>query len=172
MTAVTQPAGTAQTATPAGSAQRAFARVALLVLAALQGTVAVWALAAPRSFYDDFPGAGRHWVSALPPYNEHLVRDVGALSLALTVLTIAAALWTERRLVLVTAAAWLAWSVPHVAYHAATADVYSTSDAVLNLVGLGLEVLLPVALILAARRLPAASSPPAAPPRAPPAAPR
>ena len=38
--------------------------------------VGVWALVLPRSFYDDFPAAGRHWVSALGPYNEHLVRDV------------------------------------------------------------------------------------------------
>jgi len=41
--------------------------------------VGFWALLAPRSFYDDFPGGGRSWVSALPPYNEHLVRDVGGL---------------------------------------------------------------------------------------------
>ena len=34
-------------------------------------------------FYDDFPGLGRSWVAADGPYNEHLVRDVGALNLAL-----------------------------------------------------------------------------------------
>ena len=46
-----------------------------------------WALGAPESFYQEFPGGGRTWVSALPPYNEHLIRDVGSLSLALAVLT-------------------------------------------------------------------------------------
>ncbi|RTL69410.1 MAG: hypothetical protein EKK42_04560 [Pseudonocardiaceae bacterium] len=77
-------------------------RVGLLVLAATQAFVGLWALPAPRSFYDDFPAPGRSWVSALPPYNEHLVRDVGALSLALTVLLVAAAIWLDRRLVAIT----------------------------------------------------------------------
>jgi len=43
----------------------------------------------PRSFYDDFP-LGRGWVAMDGRYNEHLIRDVGALNLALLVLTIGA----------------------------------------------------------------------------------
>ena len=74
-------------------------RAGLIVLAVMQGLVGVWALLGPESFYADFPGAGHAWVALLPEYNEHLTRDVGALSLALTVVLVAAAWWPERRLV-------------------------------------------------------------------------
>ncbi|WP_109639388.1 hypothetical protein [Lentzea atacamensis] len=53
----------------------------------------VWAAAFPLSFYNDFPGPGLHWVAALSPYNEHLARKVGALNLALMVLSV----WARRR---------------------------------------------------------------------------
>ena len=51
---------------------------ALAVSAAYPGA---WATFAPRSFFDTFPGAGRHWTFALPAYSEHLVTDVGAFYL-------------------------------------------------------------------------------------------
>lgn len=44
----------------------------------------------PRSFYDDFPGGGIAWVSVDGPYNEHLIRDIGAWSLGTTVVVLAA----------------------------------------------------------------------------------
>ena len=58
-------------------------RVALVVIGAGAGVVGVWAQVFPRSFYDDFPSMGRVWVAVDGPYNEHLVRDVGGLQLAL-----------------------------------------------------------------------------------------
>jgi len=45
-----------------------------------------WALMFPRAFYDHFPLPGKDWVSTLGPFNEDLVRDYGALNLALAVL--------------------------------------------------------------------------------------
>nr|AGS49532.1 hypothetical protein [uncultured bacterium esnapd8] len=48
----------------------------------------VWAAVLPVSFYNDFRLPGRRWVSALGPYSEHLIRDVGGLYLALLVLSI------------------------------------------------------------------------------------
>ena len=54
------------------------ARVGLVLLGLSQGAAALFALLAPRSFYDDFPVGGAHWVSAFAPYNEHLIRDYGA----------------------------------------------------------------------------------------------
>src|SRR3712207_2072212 len=53
-------------------------RAGLLLLASAPLVVGMWALLVPHSFYDDFPLPGRNWVSTLGPYNEHLVRDVGA----------------------------------------------------------------------------------------------
>ena len=57
---------------------RGLIRFALIYLTVTIGLVAVWILIAPKGFYDNFPGGGTHWVSALPPYNEHLERDFGA----------------------------------------------------------------------------------------------
>ena len=51
---------------------RGLIRIALIYLAVTIGWLAVWILAAPKGFYDTFPGGGTHLVSALPPYNEHL----------------------------------------------------------------------------------------------------
>src|SRR3954452_892233 len=105
-------------------------RAALGVLILSQGALALWALLAPRAFYDDFPGAGRSWVSPLGPYDEHLVRDVGALSLALPVVLVAALVSLDRRLVLVAGLAYLAWSVPHLVFHLTADDVLSTGDRI------------------------------------------
>ena len=57
---------------------RGWIRFGLIYLAVTIGVVAAWILIAPKGFYDTFPGGGTHWVSALPPYNEHLERDFGA----------------------------------------------------------------------------------------------
>ena len=66
-------------------------RFLLLSLGLPQGLIGVWALFAPRSFYDDFPVGTDGWVNVLGPFDEHLVTDVGALFIGLALLlTIAA----------------------------------------------------------------------------------
>ena len=59
-------------------------RIGLVILALSSGPIGLWATFAPKSFYEDFPGGGRHWVQLDGPYNHHLVTDFGALNLALT----------------------------------------------------------------------------------------
>jgi hypothetical protein len=98
-------------------------------------------------------------VSALPPYNEHLIRDVGSLSLALAVLTAAAALTLERRLVIVTALALLVWSTPHLAFHLGHLEGLATVDQVGQLVTLGLGVALPLVLLGLAAARPRSATP-------------
>ena len=51
-------------------------------------------------------------------YNEHLIRDVGVLNLALMVVTIGALVINTRAVARLTALAWLVYSVPHFVYHA------------------------------------------------------
>jgi hypothetical protein len=126
---------------------RAPIRIALIYLAITTGVLAVWILAAPRSFYDDFPGGSAHWVSALPPYNEHLERDFGATSLGIALLSGLAAYWMDRRLIQATAITWLAAGTPHLIYHLTTTDHYSTSDNVASLIGLALDVALPLGIL-------------------------
>jgi hypothetical protein len=106
-----------------------------------------WALGAPGSFFEGFPGGGHRWVAALPPYNEHLTRDVGSLSLGLAVLTASAALTVERRLVTVAALALLVWSTPHLVFHLGHLDGLAAGDRVGQLAALGLGVTLPLVLL-------------------------
>ena len=132
--------------------KRGWLRGGLLVLAVSALTVGFWAMPAPRSFYYDFPLPGRAWVSTLGPYNEHLVRDVGELNLALGVLLVLAAVLFERRLVQVSLVAYLAYAVPHFIYHVSTSHAFPLVDTVANLITLGLTVLLPLILLALAGR--------------------
>ena len=127
--------------------QRAPIRIALIYLTVTIGFLAIWILVAPRGFYDNFPGGSAHWVSALPPYNEHLERDFGAASLGLALLAGLAAYWMDRRVIQATALAMLAASLPHLAYHLTTTEHYSTGDNVASLIGLALDVVLPLGLL-------------------------
>lgn len=126
-------------------------RIALGYLALVSLQIGVWAVAAPRSFYDDFPGLGRSWVAADGPYNEHLVRDVGALNLAFAVLVIAAAIRLTRTLVTTTSIAGLVWGVPHLLYHLVNSGELSVGDAAASIGGLVAFVALPVALLVFVR---------------------
>ncbi len=105
----------------------------------------------PRSFYDSFPGFGRHWVDVDGPYNEHLVRDVGAIYLALMVLAFLAAVSMERIAVLIAAATTLTFGIFHFSYHVHHLDVYDNVDSILNMAALGASVVLPALLLIPPR---------------------
>jgi hypothetical protein len=132
---------------------RLVTRGILIYLSAAGLLVGVWAAMFPQSFYDDFPGLGRVWVAVDGPMNEHLVRDVGQFSLALSVVTVVAAVTMQTLLVRAVSAAWLVNAVPHFIYHARHLDRYDTVDQIGNIVSLGLLVALPlVTLLLSMRR--------------------
>jgi hypothetical protein len=149
---------------------RGVIRFALIYLAIALGSVAVYILLAPRTFYDDFPGWAQ-WVSALPPYNEHLLRDFGSAGLGLAVLAGLAAAWMDRRVVQAAAIALFAGTLPHTLYHFTTTESYSTADNVLSLGGLVLQTALPLTVLYlasGARQQPAptaASAPPSTTPK-------
>jgi hypothetical protein len=93
-------------------------RAALALLALSAALVGFWALLAPGSFYPSFPGFGLAWVADAGPYDEHLVRDVGALYLALLALTLVSLLRPRAARPWVAGLVWLVFSVPHLAFHA------------------------------------------------------
>ncbi|MFD3716207.1 hypothetical protein [Streptomyces sp. NPDC058677] len=109
-------------------------RAALVLLSLGQGVPGAWALFAPRFFYDGFPLPALAWVTKFPPYNEHLVRDLGALSLGLTTVLLMAAVSPERRLVRAAAFGCLAFTVPHLIFHAAHLGRFDTVDVVGQLI--------------------------------------
>ena len=123
------------------------ARLLLGALAAVSLVVGAWAQFAPRSFYDSFPGFGRVWVAADGPYNEHLVRDVGGLNLALALLLTVAAVRLSPVLVRTAAAGALVYGAPHLLYHLNHLGLYGTGDRIANEVALAMGVAIPVALL-------------------------
>jgi hypothetical protein len=127
--------------------QRRWLRGGIAVMAVTPALVGIWATVSPRGFYDDFPGAGHHWVSAVGAYDEHLVRDVGALYLGALVLLALAWVWLDRRLVQAALASYAVAALPHLLYHLTALDNLSTGDAIAEIAGLALNVVLPLALL-------------------------
>lgn len=117
-------------------------RTALAVLAVSAAFTGLPAALAPRTFFDDFPFLSA-WVDLLPPYNEHLVTDVGGLFTAFAVLFAWAALRPSRELVFPLCAGWTVSAVLHFAFHVTHLDGFGTADAVGELLTLGLLVVLP-----------------------------
>lgn len=127
--------------------ERTWMRIALGYLAVVALQIGIWAQFAPRSFYDNFPGLGRTWVSVDGPYNEHLVRDVGGLYLALGVVIVAAMVTLARALVATASLAVLASGVPHAVYHMTHRDGLASIDLAASLIGLVLAALIPAVLL-------------------------
>jgi hypothetical protein len=147
------------------STTRLTLRLGLAYLAVSSALVGFWAAFAPRSFFTAFPGGGRHWVAVDGPYNEHLVRDVGELNLALFVVLIAAAVTLSLPLVRTALAAVLVNGVLHLVYHVRHTGPLATGDAIGVVGSLALAPVLAVVLLVIAR--PRAATPaPAAPARA------
>jgi hypothetical protein len=127
--------------------RRTWLRIGLMFVAATPLSGGIWALLFPRSFYDDFPLPGSDWVSTLGPYNEHLVRDYGALNLAMAVLVLAAGVLLERRLVQVALITWLVFEVPHFVFHVGQTHHFSAGSNLAQLGGLALLIVLPLVLL-------------------------
>ena len=133
---------------------RAWLRTGLIILAFYHFILGLWSLFLPRSFYDTFPAPGHAWVALLPPYNEHLLRDFGALNLALVVVLGTAAAVAERRLTLTALAAGIVVEVPHMIFHAIHLENFPPADAIVQTIGLAVIMAIPVALLIPAWRLP------------------
>ncbi|MGY1695445.1 MULTISPECIES: hypothetical protein [unclassified Geodermatophilus] len=114
-----------------------------------------WQMLAPESFYRDFPGLGRHWVSVDGPYNEHLLRDVGQGNLVLGVVALVALLTGGVWLARATGLAAVVANLPHQLYHQEHLHVLETTgDQVLQTVTLTAVSLAAVLLAVLAFRLP------------------
>ncbi len=130
-------------------------RLLLAVLALTGLALGAYATVAPRHYFEHFPGAGLHWVVADGPYNEHLMRDYGALNLGLGVVAACALVWLTRRLVIATALGWLVYDIPHLLYHLFHLDVWDTADQIGAVTGLLTIPIVCVGLLWLSRSLPA-----------------
>lgn len=118
------------------------ARAALGVLLFAAVLIGLPATFAPSTFYDDFPFVS-HWVDLLPPYNEHLITDVGGLYLGFAVLFAWAAKTLERTLVQAVCVAWLLTATIHLIFHASHLEGFSTADGIAQTVSLVLLLVPP-----------------------------
>jgi hypothetical protein len=121
------------------------------ILALTAVDVGAWAEFAPKSFYDSYPGFGRHWVSTSGPYDEHLVRDVGGLYLALLAISVWAVVRPRAETFALVGAGWLVFSIPHFVFHLSHLDEFDTFDKLGNVIGLGGTIVLAALLVLPTR---------------------
>lgn len=118
------------------------ARISLVLLAVSTATVALPAAIDPRGFYDGYPFIS-HWVDRLPPFNEHLVTDVGGLYLGFSLMFVWAAVTLKRALVTPLCVAWVFVAMIHLAFHAHHLEDFGTTDAIAEIAGLGFVLFLP-----------------------------
>jgi hypothetical protein len=124
------------------------ARSSLVLLLLAAATIGLTATLVPRTFYDDFPFVAS-WVELLPPYNEHLVTDVGGLYLGFAVLIAWAVVTLDRTLTRALCTAWLLTAAIHLAFHAGHLENFSTADAIGELAALALLLVPPVVALWA-----------------------
>lgn len=129
-------------------------RIGLSLLSLFHLAWGIPALVAPRWFFDHFPGLGLRWTAAYPPYNEHLMTDVGAAATTLGALLLAAALLADRKVTMVVCAGVALFSALHLGYHTARHGTLDGTDLGLSLASLALGVLAPLAILLVVKQKP------------------
>ncbi|HEX3240661.1 MAG TPA: hypothetical protein VHR18_11070 [Solirubrobacterales bacterium] len=133
------------------------ARAALIFLLLAALTIGLTATVTPRTFYDEFPFLAS-WVELLPPYNEHLVTDVGGLYLGFSVLLAWAAVTLDRTLVQAVSVAWLLSAGIHLLFHAGHLGNFSTADAIAEIASLALLLIPPPLAVWGTSEPPSPSS--------------
>ncbi|HEY3712239.1 MAG TPA: hypothetical protein VGL64_22880 [Amycolatopsis sp.] len=125
---------------------RQWLRAGLEFLAASQLFAGAWALFLPTRFFAlDVVGMGM-------AYNEHLMRDYGAMTLAGAVALGAATIHMGQWLIRTALVMYLVWAVPHFFVHLTMLDHLAPATATLLVVALGLAIALPAGLLLLTRR--------------------
>ena len=124
---------------------------ALVATVIIVGVVGVWSYFWPLEFYDHFPVVLGEWVSGDGPYNEHLVRDHGAMYLAAGAATAFAMVRPTRVACQLVGIAWTVFGILHFSYHVTHLAHLSTSEAIGQIVVLAVAVLLALAMLIPAR---------------------
>ncbi len=124
-------------------------RVCLAILTFTGLLVGVWAYLAPVNWYNTFPGLGLRWLPVLGPYNEHFVKDVGAMYLAMAAVSVMAFCYVTNQALMRTAALALSiFNILHLIYHVTMLHMYGPLDAVLNMIALTVVTVCSLALAI------------------------
>jgi len=138
-------------------------RAILWFLSGLAAAIGAWSLFFPANWYDTFPDGNANsgfgqWILMDGPFNEHLIRDVGAMYLALAGAGVVAALSRSLTATRTVAVAWIVFSAPHLGYHLLHLHGMGTLDAIAEPISLALTLVLPIPLLFAPRAPRAASA--------------
>jgi hypothetical protein len=123
-------------------------RAGLVLLGVLHVSWGVPAVLAPRWFFDNFPGFGLSWTAGYPPYNSHLMTDVGATFLTLGAMLLAAAWLDDRRVTAVVLSGLLLFSAVHLGFHLRHSGALTSADLLASRTVLLFGVLGPGALLV------------------------
>ena len=128
-------------------------RAGLVYLSALFLVVGLWATLAPSSFYDGFPGGGRHWVAGDGSYNAHLVGDAGVGFLAVGLVVLLAAVWMDIRVIQAASGAVMVHDGPHLLFHLRHPnEALGSLDTWLSNGGLAFGMLIALVILVAVSR--------------------
>ncbi len=108
------------------SSASATLRTVLVILALPNLSTGIWALFAPRSWYDDFPGRALGWIAAFGDYNEHFIQDIGSAYLGFGAAFLVAAIVLNPRAAQVAAIAYLVFATPHLLIHIFVRETLTT----------------------------------------------
>jgi len=125
-------------------------RICLGVLGLSALAIGLPASFAPETFYTDYPFFTA-LVSLLPPYNEHLITDVGGLYLGFGIIFIWAMIQPSRQLIIPVCAGWIVAQALHFAFHVSHLTGFTTTEAVTQQIGLAIYILLALIPIVALR---------------------
>jgi hypothetical protein len=126
-------------------------RICLGVLALSALSIGLPASFSPETFYTDYPFYTA-LVKLLPPYNEHLITDVGGLYLGFALMLIWATVKPSKQLVVPLCWGWIVAQALHFAFHIGHLTGFTTSQAVGQTIGLGLYVLIALIPVVMLRR--------------------
>lgn len=126
-------------------------RICLAVLGVSALALGIPASFAPETFYTEYPFFTA-LVSLMPPYNEHLITDVGGLYLGFGLMFIWAMSKPSRQLIVPLCAGWILVQALHFAFHVSHLTGFTTTEAFTQQVGLGLYILLAIFPIVMLRR--------------------
>ncbi len=126
----------------------ALQRGALIGLVVLAVVIGAWSYFWPRDFFDHFPVVLGEWISQDGPFNEHLARDHGAMSLALGGASAYGLVRASQPVYRAMGIAWTVFGVLHVAYHVAHLGQLSATEAMSQVTALVVAVLLGTAVMI------------------------
>lgn len=126
-------------------------RICLGVLGLSALAIGIPASFAPETFYTDYPFFTT-LVSLLPPYNEHLITDVGGLYLGFGILFIWAMVKPTRQLIVPLCVAWILAQALHFAFHVSHLTGFTTTEALTQQIGLAVYLVVAIIPIAMLRR--------------------